>query len=354
LPKAVLEEILKVISQQPCQFLDLNQVLNVAVIELRRFLGTDRVVVSRFDSDWNGLIVAESVSFDEFSIIGRTVYDPCFELYWQKQYQQGRINIIEDIETANIQICYQEFLKSLQIQANLVLPVMCGESLWGLLAVHQCSAPRSWGTQEIDLVQHVVALINMLVWQAKLQQEVQQLSLNLERQVQDRTIRLRRSLEFELLLKHIVNQIRSSLEENQIFQTVTQELVLGLSLVCCRVGLYDANKTFCTICHEYTTTRFSYQGQTFQIVETPAFEVHQQLFQGITSQFCLITDGLFQGQSTFTSLACPLVDNANVFGNLWLFKPKVQSFNEWELRLVQEVATQCAIAIHQARRFQAT
>jgi len=354
LPEAVLEKILKSISQLSDHSFDLDSVLNATVVELRHFLGTERVVICRFDLVWNSLIIAESVSSDEFSIVGRVIYDPCFELYWQKYFQQRRVNVIEDIEKANIQACHQSLLKSLKIRANLVLPIMCGESLWGLLAVHQCSGPRSWKAQEISLLQHVMVLINLAVHQAQLQQEMQQLNQNLERQLQERTKRLRRSLEFELLLKQIVDKVRHSLDEDQIFQTVTKELVLGLRLVCCRVGLYNADKTSCTISHEYTTTRFFYQGRTFQIIETSAFDIHQQLFQGITSQFCLLTDGLFQGQSTFTSLACPLMSQTEeVFGNLWLFKPKVQVFNEWEVRLVQQVTTQCAIAIQQARLYQA-
>ena len=175
---------------------------------------------------------------------------------------------------------------------------MCGESLWGLLAVHQCSESRSWEAQEINLLQQVMVLINLTVHQAQLQQEMQQLNQNLERQLQERTKRIQRSLEFELLSKQIVDKMRRSLDEDQIFQTVTKELVLSLRLVCCRVGLYNTDKTSCTISHEYTTTHFFYQGRTFQITETSAFDTHQQLFRGITSQFCLLTDGLFQGQST--------------------------------------------------------
>jgi len=119
----VLEKILKSIPQPSCHSLDLDPVFNATVVELRHFLRTERVVICRFDLAWNGLVIAESVSSDEFSIIGRVIYDPCFELYWQKYFQKRRINVIEDIEKANIQACHQSLLKSLKIRANLVLPI---------------------------------------------------------------------------------------------------------------------------------------------------------------------------------------------------------------------------------------
>ncbi|NJL35781.1 MAG: GAF domain-containing protein [Leptolyngbyaceae cyanobacterium SM1_4_3] len=44
---------------------------------------------------------------------------------------------------------------------------------------------------------------------------------------------------------------------------------------------------------------------------------------------------------TFATLACSLLDNQEVSGNLWLFKPKEQMFSESEVRLVEQVANQC-------------
>jgi signal transduction histidine kinase len=51
-------------------------------------------------------------------------------------------------------------------------------------------------------------------------------------------------------------------------------------------------------------------------------------------------------------LACPIVDDQGAIGDLWLFKPTDAEFDELEIRLVQQVANQCAIAIRQARLYQ--
>jgi signal transduction histidine kinase len=49
---------------------------------------------------------------------------------------------------------------------------------------------------------------------------------------------------------------------------------------------------------------------------------------------------------------CPIADDQDILGDLWLFKLPQRVFNESEIRLVQQVANQCAIAMRQARLYQ--
>jgi signal transduction histidine kinase len=52
-------------------------------------------------------------------------------------------------------------------------------------------------------------------------------------------------------------------------------------------------------------------------------------------------------------LAVPIRDDRGVLGDLWLFKQPHQWFNDQEVRLAQQVANQCAIALRQSRLYQA-
>lgn len=58
-------------------------------------------------------------------------------------------------------------------------------------------------------------------------------------------------------------------------------------------------------------------------------------------------------EGRFAILSCPLIDEQGVFGALWLFKPRSEWFDILEIRLVQQVANQCAIALRQARLYRA-
>jgi signal transduction histidine kinase len=53
------------------------------------------------------------------------------------------------------------------------------------------------------------------------------------------------------------------------------------------------------------------------------------------------------------SFAWPIWDDHEPIGDLWVFKPVYESFDDLEIRLVQQVANQCAIALRQARLYQA-
>jgi Osmosensitive K+ channel histidine kinase len=53
-----------------------------------------------------------------------------------------------------------------------------------------------------------------------------------------------------------------------------------------------------------------------------------------------------------TLLVCPILHDQRVLGSLWLFKPCQEVFLDLEIRLVQQVANQCAIALRQSRLYQ--
>ncbi|MBD2100038.1 PAS domain S-box protein [Leptolyngbya sp. FACHB-261] len=190
--------------------------------------------------------------------------------------------------------------------------------------------------------------------EAKLQQlyqRVQLLNTELEQQVQERTAQLQQSLEFEATLKRVTDKVRDGLDEGQILQTAVRELALALAVSCCNTALYDLDLATSTVYHEYALSGLpSAQGQVLQIVDF--MEIYSQLLQGQCLQFC----GIVAGSSRLHAaiLACPIFDDQGILGDLWLFKPLNAVFTELEIRLIQQVANQCAIAIRQARLYQAS
>ncbi len=178
---------------------------------------------------------------------------------------------------------------------------------------------------------------------------LQQVNAKLETQVQERTAQLQQALEFEAMLKRITDKVRDSLDESQILQTAVQELALVLGVSCCNTAVYDLEIGTSTICYEYAITNPAAQARMIQIA---AFsEVYQQLLQGQYCQFCSITPNPARGPVAM--LACPIFDDQGVLGDLWLINQPHYTFNELELRLVKQVANQCAIALRQARLYQA-
>jgi signal transduction histidine kinase len=276
--------------------------------------------------------------------------DPCFDVDYSHQYQQGRISVVDDVYQANLPSCYLELLERAQIRANLLVPIISNDQLWGLLCAHQCSAPRPWESFEIDSLQRLVTQLAIAIQQSELYEQVQRLNAELEQQVAERTVQLQQALGFEATLKRITDKVRDSLDEDYILSTTVKELAQVLNVICCDTGLYNVDHTTSTISHDHSTGP-SAVGQTIQMADRP--EIYQQLLQGQHLQFCIYEGLTLRSlQPASTMLACPILDDQGVIGDLWLFRSNSSVFDELEIRLVQQVANQCAIAIRQARLYQ--
>lgn len=162
---------------------------------------------------------------------------------------------------------------------------------------------------------------------------------------------LKQALDFEALVNRLTNKIRDSLDENIILTTATKELVELLNLNSCQIEFYDSEQITTTIAYEYTTTLPSVQGSTKQIAEF--VELYQQLLQKIPVQLVETIPQFDPKGIQVNRLACPIFDNRGIIGNLWVFRPPGEVFTNFEIQLIQQVASQCAIAIRQARLYQA-
>ena len=126
---------------------------------MRQLFDTGRVLIFRFHSDWSGTVIAESAGAEWSSVLSTTMLDPCLATTFVRQYQQGRVTAIANIHAAELDPCYVEMLAEFQVQANLVVPILQSDRLWGLLIVHRCAAPRLWQTAEIELLKQLSAQV---------------------------------------------------------------------------------------------------------------------------------------------------------------------------------------------------
>ncbi|MGJ3251059.1 MAG: GAF domain-containing protein [Elainellaceae cyanobacterium] len=116
---------------------------------LRKTLDVDRVVLYYFYYEWKGQVTFESLRSDDYSIYGSTGADECFNDEYAAMYLEGRVRAIADIETEPIHPCHKDFLRSIQVRANLVVPVLVEHRLWGLLVAHHCQNRRDWSATDV-------------------------------------------------------------------------------------------------------------------------------------------------------------------------------------------------------------
>lgn len=164
--------------------LELDKIFQTTIDELRRLLGVDRVGVLRLSpaSGWDeGSFVAESVASGFDAALAQQVVDHCFGKEHATAYRDGRIQAINDIDKANLSDCHLDILKRFQVKANLLVPLLNDQSLWGLLCIHQCSGPRDWQTNEIEFVSKLAAQLGVAIEHAELVDEKQRQADELNR-----------------------------------------------------------------------------------------------------------------------------------------------------------------------------
>lgn len=232
--------------------------------------------------------------------------------------------------------------------AWLLVPLQVGNSLWGSLSLNHCRQPWIWQDSEVELASAVANQLAIAIQQSQLYQQVQQFNADLEEQVQERTTQLQQAFYFEATLKRMTDRVRDSLDEHQILLTAVQELGLAIGVTTCNAALYNLEQQTSTICYEYSRLPQLFQPYTVAMTHFP--EGYQQLCQGQHFQFCPTSHRLPEGQVAI--LSCPMFDDQGVLGDLWLIHHANFAFSEADIRLVQQVANQCAIALRQSRLYQ--
>jgi PAS domain S-box-containing protein len=349
--QAERERLMSAIAQRIRASLQLEDILNTTVSEVRQFLQTDRVIIFYCLPGIGGRVTAESVVAPYRSIQGVEISDLDPELI--QHYRQGGNLVIHDVTEFTQFPNLRQILIRQQIKAALAVPILQGEHLWGVLVAHHFSGARQWEPLEITLQEQLATQVAIAIQQSLLYHQVQQLNTQLESQVQERTAQLQQALEFESMLKRITDAVRDSLDEAKILSTAVQELGQALNVAGCDAALYNHVEQTSTICYEYICSNLpTAKGSTVDI--SLFSDIYQQLADWQYLQCCLIFPSPVRPSlDRYAALACLMVSEQDVLGDLWLFRAADTAFTDLEVRVARQVANQCAIAIRQARLFQA-
>ncbi|MDX2100409.1 MAG: GAF domain-containing protein [Leptolyngbyaceae cyanobacterium bins.59] len=327
--------------------LDLATIFTTAVTEIAHLLQVDHVNIRQYLPElelWQQKAAYSQSTFPSASELINIADD---ENPVAKAIKQLHLVQIEDI--GQLENPQNHKIAQLYPGAWLVVPLELNANVWGSLTLIRTNPQGGWQDSDVDLASTVAQQLTIAIQRSELYSQVQRLNADLERQVRVRTVQLEQAYEAEALLKRITDRVRDSLDEDQILQTVVQELALGLGVNGCNAALFDLEQGTSTICYEYTTILSPSQGRVSRIADFP--EIYGPLLQGHHFQFCSLLPHPTRGR--VATLTCPIRDDQGVMGDLWLIDQSYHAFNEQDIRLVQQVANQCAIALRQARLYRA-
>ena len=146
---------------------DLQQLYDITATAVRTLTGFDRVMVYRYDADYNGEVVAEAKAPDLNSFLG--LHYPASDIPAQARalYEKNWIRLISDVgyvpaplepvdlpatgrpldltfsTLRSVSPIHCEYLTNMGVQASMSISLLDGERLWGLIACHHYSGPHA-------------------------------------------------------------------------------------------------------------------------------------------------------------------------------------------------------------------
>ncbi|WP_171974809.1 GAF domain-containing protein [Leptolyngbya sp. 'hensonii'] len=179
--------------------LQLQEILEAAVTEIRAFLQIDRVMIYQFHPDEHGVVIAEAIHRQRLpSLLG--LHFPADDIphharqLFLKVRQRSIINLsaeqmgwsvadaatVEDgAEAAGdmryrpVDPCHVEYMRAMGVESSIVVPIIQDQKLWGLLVAHH-SEPRMTSDADLAFLQIVVDQLEVAINQALLLEQVQQ------------------------------------------------------------------------------------------------------------------------------------------------------------------------------------
>ena len=196
----------KAIASQLQSCSDLDQLLNVTVTQVREVLQCDRTLIYRFGAAGEkGTVVAESLKRGWTPALNENLPTLTFGLDQPEEYLQGEV-VVADINHATITPYQRQLLEKFQVQASVTVPIVVDAQIWGLLVVHTCAEARQWQETEISLIDQTSNQLTITLQQIEFRSQIQQ------------------QLEQERAVGKVIGKIRSSLNQDAIFKTITQEI----------------------------------------------------------------------------------------------------------------------------------
>ncbi|MEH1939281.1 MAG: PAS domain S-box protein [Nostoc sp.] len=202
--------------------LNLEQILQTTVTEVRQFLQTDRVFIGLNNTNLGARTLAESVDPKYPSVSGWSTNDEAYLQELRKLLKDNVVRVVEDITQVAFSPKVKAHFQKFQTRATLTVPIMLGNELFGALIANQCSGPRHWQPIEIDLLQQMSEQVAIAIHQSQIYQELAELNTNLEHQVRERTAQLQQKIQEveelhrvkDVVLHTVAHDLRTSVMGN--------------------------------------------------------------------------------------------------------------------------------------------
>ena len=256
----------------------------------------------------------------------------------------------------------KQALARANIRSSLIVPLFYQRELMAVLALHQFEQSRQWQDHEVQLVITVADQAALALSQARAYEQVRALAKR------------------EALVNTITTAIRSSLDPQNIFAAITQQLGQALHVDGCVLSLWTEDDEYVQCVGLYDAQIDAVSVGEFALSETPASPApfsslpqslvpirgNPVLQEVMLSKQPVSISNLYEHPEfnitelplrspSHALLVVPLLADGEIIGSISLRQNNVtRKWQSSEIELAQVVATQASLAVQQSRLYQTT
>ena len=171
--KVKREKLLAELSIQIRSSLSLQTILDTTVERVRQLLKCDRVNIIQLESDQN-IIVAESTD-SYLSTLGQVVNGIDTNQFRQVGCDAKCLRCaVGDIHATIMSAYGHTIIDKLQIRAQILVPILYADELWGFLSLTESEKSREWEEEEIKLLESLSVHLAIALHQVTINQKLQE------------------------------------------------------------------------------------------------------------------------------------------------------------------------------------
>ncbi len=360
------ESLLNTITNTIRSALDYRQILQTIVDTVGHILEVDVCLLRPFQDQqltdegfiYQKLITPREDSQQEISEASSISLPILVQTVWETRELQVINNVADDerIQSDDGSSNRTAAFTSANIRSSLVVPLIWQQKLMAVLALHQCSQERIWGEDEIQLVLVVADQAALALSQAYAYEQVRALAKR------------------EALINTITTAIRSSLDPEDIFAAITQQLGQALQVDACVlslwtqedefvhcVGLYDSSDNIENYRENYQFLYNQLPNSQVRIQDNPVLQEILRTEEPVVISDITLSAADIQGfdlpfkMPVRSLIVVPLLADGQCIGSITLREgSKARRWLSSEVELAKSVASQAAIAVQQSRLYQKT
>lgn len=373
--ESLLRRIIEIINQT----FDINIILNAVAREIGQFLNVCRCIVVLYEENGKALNIKLSCQYTASEEIPKISLDdlpaevletltrnvPIKDAMPLKAFTNST-DYIQDLKTrfqsiphltseekeAYIQLFEDLMINKYRIRSVLQIGISYRGVPYGTITLNQCNHNRHWTEDDKELLSDAATQVGVAIYQTRLYQQEQQTA-----------IREREAAERETTLRKIIQTVHSSLDLGETFEKIAHDFGKLIQADRCFISRYDQVKgELCPPSNEYLSSDsvesmihadkklWTYLNSFADLLCQKGYPLEFDRNSEVLSSEAQEWLGDIKVES---GIGCAITYRNECLAVLFIHQVKERRvWSEMERQIIQTVARQAAVAIHQADLYQ--